>query len=68
MSKGRVARLEIAQEKRLLEDKRKELGRLSIERRGLGGTLSSPEEGSRFMLKGADRGLGILVHEQEVAI
>lgn len=57
MSKGRVARLEVAQEKRLLEDKRKDMGTLSTERRGLGGTLSSPEEGSRLALKGAYRGL-----------
>lgn len=58
VSKGRVASLEVAQEKRLLEDKRKELGMLSIERRGLGGTLSSPEEGSRFMRTGPTEDCG----------
>lgn len=55
VSKGQVARLEVVQEKRLHEDKKKELGTLSIKRKGLGGTLSSPEGGIRFMFKGTYR-------------
>lgn len=35
MSKGQVARLEVVQERQLHEDKRKELGTISIKRRDL---------------------------------